>query len=438
LQSTLLDIATDADTSIAFTADNLAQHIQGKIGKLKSDFKRATGIDSFVEPPNKFAELFQAFLVSTFSEDDKIPLILRGDGIQARFVSSVLHHICESSNKFFIWGFEEPENSLEYSHVINLVKDFLTIYSKKAQIFITTHSPAFTSIQTKENTSYRVYREDNQSIVSQVWPFIKDSEELAKLNIEMGFLKIQENLHKEYVSQREELIKIREQLTKIESDIKNYEKPLLLTEGKTDKKILEIAWSKCKGSVDPPFIIREADPSLGIKGGAGGAQTLSKMIESIHPEENRKAIAIFDRDLEGIKCFNNLSSNFKVWNNNQDIKAHINGLAFAIILPVPVGREDHGNNQNLCLEHYFDDNTLMYKTINNKGLLFSKPKIDGVMVDGKLVKHSIPQRLLPNIKIFSKIRGGKEIFASEIVPYLHKTIFINFNTLFLNLENILA
>jgi len=333
LQKALLHIATDADSAISDTAKSLAKHIEGKIGKLKIDFKRATGIESLVEPPDRVAELFQAFIVKTVSEEDKIPLILRGDGIQALFVSSVLHYICENSRDFFIWGFEEPENSLEYSHVFALAKDFINLYTKKAQIFITTHSPAFTSLRSKDNKCYRIYRQDVQSKLSQFWPETKNLEERNKLNIEMGFFRIQENLHEEFVSQNEELKKIRKQLKNVEDDIKAFNKPLLLTEGKTDKQILEVAWTKCKGSIDQPFIIRAVDPTSGIQGGAGGAQTLAKMIESIHPEDRRKAIALFDRDQEGVKCFKNLSNNFKTWRNNNDIKIHGNGLAFAVLLP---------------------------------------------------------------------------------------------------------
>jgi predicted ATPase len=442
LQKTLLNIPTGEDSTISDIAANLANHIQGKIGKLENDFKRATGIKSYVEPPNKFADLFQSFLVSTSNEKDRIPLISRGDGIQARFIFSVLHYICENSNDFFIWGFEEPENSLEYSKVIDLAHDLAGPYSKKAQIFITTHSPAFTSLR-KSGTSccYRIYNENGQSMAGQVFPEVKDSAEKAKLNIEMGFMKIQEEVHQEYIEQQEQLKKIKNRLGEIQLEMNKYKQPLILTEGKTDRQILEKAWVKLNGNIVQPFIFRAADPSSGIEGGSGGAIALARMIESIHPEENRKAIAIFDRDTEGSKSYNKLSNNFKIWNNDPNVKMHSNELAFALLLPIPSGRETYANHGNLYLEYLFPDETLLCRTLNNRGIEFEDPHIEGIIVGGKHVKFSGQQTFAfinNELEGLRKIRNGKSIFASDIVPYLHPSNFVNFVPLFLLFNNILS
>ena len=136
-------------------------------------------------------------------------------------------------------------------------------------------------------------------MAGQVFPEVKDSAENAKLNIEMGSMKIQEEVHHQYIEQQEELIIIKSRLSEIQLEMIEYKQPIILTEGKTDRQILEKAWGKLRSNVIPPFIFRAADPSSGIEGGSGGAIALARMIESIHPEENRKAIAIFDRDAEG-------------------------------------------------------------------------------------------------------------------------------------------
>jgi len=116
LQERLLDSPLDKNT--APLVGDLASHIQGQIGQLQEDFRRATHLDTFIKPPDELASLFQSFLVSTTIEGGTIPLVMRGDGMQARYVPSVLHYISSRSKIFFIWGFEEPENSLEYSHII--------------------------------------------------------------------------------------------------------------------------------------------------------------------------------------------------------------------------------------------------------------------------------------------------------------------------------
>ena len=105
------------DSSATPLVEGLTSRVQGQIGQLQEDFKKATELDTFIEPPGELASLFQLFSVSTATEGGPIPLVQRGDGIQARYVPSVLQYIASRSSDFFIWGFEEPENSLEYSRI---------------------------------------------------------------------------------------------------------------------------------------------------------------------------------------------------------------------------------------------------------------------------------------------------------------------------------
>jgi len=77
------------------------------------------------------------------------------------------------------------------------------------------------------------------------------------------------------------------------------------------------------------------------------------------------------------------------------------------------------------------------KTVNKKGLTYSNPRLDGFVIDGKMVKYTLSQRLLPDIHLFRKIKGGKDVFAFEILPQLNASIFTNFAPLFMKLEEIL-
>ena len=74
LQARLL--ASPLDSSATPLVGNLATHIQSQIGRLQQDFKRATNLDTFIEPPEELASLFQSFFVSTTSESGSIPLAL--------------------------------------------------------------------------------------------------------------------------------------------------------------------------------------------------------------------------------------------------------------------------------------------------------------------------------------------------------------------------
>lgn len=95
--------------------------------------------------------------------DVPVDLFSSGDGVLMSYIAYFLAHLCRKNpGKRYIWGFEEPENSLEYSKVQKLADDFNTKFRKHAQIFITTHSPAFMIMRTQEHVNfYRVYIESS-------------------------------------------------------------------------------------------------------------------------------------------------------------------------------------------------------------------------------------------------------------------------------------
>ena len=79
------------------------------------------------------------------------------------YLAYFLAHLCrETPNIRYIWGFEEPENSLEYSKVQKLADEFVRKFNRFAQIFLTTHSPAFVDLRHLPQVGfYRAYIEPN-------------------------------------------------------------------------------------------------------------------------------------------------------------------------------------------------------------------------------------------------------------------------------------
>lgn len=434
LQRTLLDVPTEEDTVLANTADELAAHIQDKVGSLQDDFERATSIRSTIVPPGELAGLFQAFKVSTDAEPESLPLMLRGDGIQARYVASVLHYISSNSNDFFIWGFEEPENSLEYSHVIQLAEDFEKQYSSDAQIFVTTHSPAFTSLRADDTACFRVSKDEGASEVRQVWPEEEKVDERVRLNLEMGFMKIQEGLHEDYLAQQEQLKELQDARDRLLKEAEEQDRPFLLTEGRHDVQILQTAWTKRRDG-DPPFRISAADPAVGENGGSGGAGTLSKMIETMLPDMGT-FIALFDRDDKGIKRFEKLSNYFQRWEGNDDIKRHVNGAAFAMLLPVPQDRAEYAERRNLPLEYYFPNDILARTTNAGHGLEFETDQ-PVVLVGGERFSDVGEEQLEIPWEQLRRISGGKKVFAEDIVPSAERDDFRNFDLLFETVEAVI-
>lgn len=91
-------------------------------------------------------------------KDIPINLFSSGDGIIMTYLVYFLSYLTHIDSKKFIWGFEEPENSLEYSKIQLLAKQFYEKFTRDAQIFITTHSPAFINLRNQEGVIlYRVY-----------------------------------------------------------------------------------------------------------------------------------------------------------------------------------------------------------------------------------------------------------------------------------------
>lgn len=432
LQTALLDSTIDDSTGIPKLASNLAKSIQRQVNALQKDFHDATGLNTEIRPPRELSSLFQAFSVSTGNNPDQsIPLSSRGDGIQARYLSSVLNYISVKSNKFFIWGFEEPENSLEFRYAEELADDFLSEYSANSQIFITTHSPAFVGINHQNAACFRAFQTDNRTEVVNLSTGKAAPEHKRELEHELGVLSIQKQVHELYASKLEELKAIEEARSAAEQELRESKLPLLLVEGKWDKKIIEVAWKKLRSSA-MPFRVRVADP---VGDGSAGASMLAKMIEGIHPDDGRSCVALFDQDKEGIQQFDGLSKNFSVSGSDKSVKLHSNGLSFAVLLPVPEYRAAYLAAQNHMIEFMFSDDVLKMK-VNGKGISFEKvvPKL---ILGGQVVKDSsslLKECAADAFPMYRKIAAGKDVFAENIVPKLPKSEFNAFELLFGKLE----
>jgi AAA15 family ATPase/GTPase len=223
--------------------------IQQETDSLMSEFKRSISEDNFepvFELPSDLINLFRALVVQTGDVD----LTLRGDGIQAKLIPEILNFIAKKelsftsrniksgykAKKYFIWGFEEPENSYEYKNADLLANKFKDVFSKNAQIFITTHSFNFLSIEGENITKYRVWKdkETNSSKISKVKKDTKGilkfesnkefKSDWRKLEEELGFFYLNEELKELYKRQEEDLKTIAQK-------IRTVEKPIIYSEG---------------------------------------------------------------------------------------------------------------------------------------------------------------------------------------------------------------
>jgi len=136
--------------------DTLNKQIALSATELAKDFFGLTNINTKVSLPITLDSFWSSLQVATefkialkkkikrgAVDDYLIGLIARGEGIKSIFTPIVLGWLARNvKNRYWIWGIDEPENSLESSKTVSLFRKFLD-YSKDAQIFVSSHSPAF-------------------------------------------------------------------------------------------------------------------------------------------------------------------------------------------------------------------------------------------------------------------------------------------------------
>ena len=212
-------IEHDSEKEFSEKIHGLSKVLENKSKNISDDFKKFIGLPTQANLSSKITDILGAVEVNVQSgikvlrrkktgkklEDVFVNLFSSGDGILMAYLAYFLAHICKKiQNRKFIWGFEEPENSLEYSKTQKLAEEFYNNFINNAQIFITTHSPAFIKLKDKDKTKfYRVYiRPNDEKQLSEIKTldaiqqkqlslFEKgaiDSEEYKKLKEELYFV----------------------------------------------------------------------------------------------------------------------------------------------------------------------------------------------------------------------------------------------------------
>ncbi len=256
LQQTLWKTKTSKVESKKIDFENA---IQEETDILMQEFKASISgnskIDSFnpvFELPSDLINLFRALVVQTGNVD----LTLRGDGLQAKLIPEILNFIAIKENsftsrsiksgykakKYFIWGFEEPENSYEYRNSQILANKFQNVFYKNAQIFITTHSFNFLGLEGSHISKYRVWK-NLETMSSRISKLRKDKRgnikfesnldfksDWKKLEEELGFFYLNSELKELYEKQEKDLNLLSEQIEKVN-------KPILYSEGNNIKFI---------------------------------------------------------------------------------------------------------------------------------------------------------------------------------------------------------
>ncbi|GAB2199407.1 ATP-dependent nuclease [Sessilibacter sp. MAH4] len=101
-------------------------------------------------------------------------------------------------------------------------------------------------------------------------------------------------------------------------------RPIVLTEGKTDKILLDTAWEKLNPGQPTPYQTISSGLQITEESRTGSAETVRRSLEYLSTLTDRKIIGLFDNDREGNEQFRGLNSQiFEPHNLNVDCRKHL-------------------------------------------------------------------------------------------------------------------
>lgn len=169
----MYDAAAESRALVNAT-DIFIDSIRSATNELSRSLAATLGTVTKLAAPNDMGDLFKS-LDFSHGDDNHSLLLQKGDGIKARHIPELLRYINdnERSVKSFIWGFEEPENSLDLGAAVAEATRFVSFAKRQdTQIFITSHSPAFylAGSETTNPTTRRVFVSKQGTIDGEVFP----------------------------------------------------------------------------------------------------------------------------------------------------------------------------------------------------------------------------------------------------------------------------
>ena len=152
-------------------------------------------------------------------------------------------------------------------------------------------------------------------------------------------------------------------------------RPIVLTEGKTDKKILDTAWGKLFPGQNCPFQVISSGIQIDENARSGSAETVRRSLEYLSTLTDRKIIGLFDNDREGNEQFKGLNRTiFEPHNLNIESRKHLAKDIFGLLLTIPDHRTDFVTANSitqryLVIEHFFTDPILEQHNMKGENIL---------------------------------------------------------------------
>lgn len=235
LHDALID---DERAGISEASTGLVNRINQSTADMAADIEARLGFESSIGMPRDLKHLFTALDFTTKFAHHEVPLKRRGDGIQARHIPFILSFVASQSRKNHIWGYEEPENSLEMGRAFDLADQFQADFAKTNQIFLSTHSPAFYSLGHDNVRKWLIRSCDGHEFDGNATVAVP-LESVADFDKSVGVAALISERAKHLHDQIEQL---QDSAQELKSRLKNAEMPHVIVEGPTDVTILNRAY----------------------------------------------------------------------------------------------------------------------------------------------------------------------------------------------------
>lgn len=314
LQGSLYDVlASVAARPLRNSASEFEKQLQDQLSDLLNSLQASFGADATMKLPENLRQIFEALEINS----NGIPLSRRGDGIKIRHIPMILAFIASKQDQILnrggvkythVWGFEEPENSVEMSACFQMAKDLTDIIEENDnyQLFITTHSPVFYKLpdagEPDEKWVQTLFVEKTPSgtLVSA-----KHSDEVDET---MGLMPLVAPFVE---AARDKLSKSHEDL-KVARELAELRRPTAFLEGGTDARVLRKAFSIFSPEVLNKSHLHEGGTSYG-GANAVASRAIAWLLEMRHraPEHRTRALAVFDDDLAGREAKENLTADIQ-------------------------------------------------------------------------------------------------------------------------------
>jgi len=363
------------------TENTQATRIAQKFENLESRLLRVLGVKYNLKFKNR-NRIDDEYVRITATKDNgkELEISLMGSGfLQVLEIFSTIEYIERNSTGISLILIDEPDSHIHSNLQANLIDELKQ--QAGCQIFVITHNDRLTA---KANEGELFYL--NQTV--------KDIGLLSHLEIS-------------------DYPKVKDGLANVLTAINDGDRrPIVITEGKTDQKILTIAWEKLNNGAEIPFRIISSGIQIEEDKRTGCADSVRRSLEYISTLTDRKIIGLFDNDREGNEQFKGLNKSiFEPHNLQNNTRKHQIKNIYGLILPVPAHRQffvqaDSITQRYFVIEQYFENELLQQHNMKGESILGTEVFLvnDSNKNTFSELAHTFPVEKFENFRIlFDKI-----------------------------------